>query len=106
MLSGFPYPIVIWKTIPRPFRSFCKLKHSAFPGTKNVCSCNYKLKHKHELNVLYSVVIISVFTYQVNMDGQMKSRSSVQWFTKHVFLKPLPENYSFPSCDMKVELCV
>jgi hypothetical protein len=106
MLAGFPDPIVIWKTIPRAFRSFCNSTHSAFPGNKNVCSCKCKIKHKNECNVLYSVVIISVFTYQVDMDGQMKSRSSIQWFTKQVFLKPPPENYSFPSCDMKVEFCV
>jgi len=75
MLAGFPDLIVIWKTIPRAFRSFCKSTHSAFPGNKNVCSCNYKIKHKNELNDLYSVVIMLVFTYQVDMDGQIKSRS-------------------------------
>lgn len=106
MLAGFPDLIVIWKTIPRALRFFWKSAHSAFPGNKNVCSCNYKIKLKNELNVLYSVVLISVFTYHVDMDGQMKFRSSVQWFTEQVFLKPLPKNYSVPSCDMKVEFCV
>jgi hypothetical protein len=85
MLAGFPDPIVIWKTIARAFRSFCKSTPSPFPGNKNIYSCNYTIKHKNEHNVLYSVVIISVFTYQVDMDGQMKSRSSVQWFTNKFF---------------------
>jgi hypothetical protein len=75
MLAGFPDPIVIWKTIPRALRLFCKSTHSEFPGNKNVCSCNYKIKHKNELSVLYSVVIMLGFAYQVDMDGQMKSRS-------------------------------
>jgi hypothetical protein len=92
MIAGFPDPTVIWKTIPRAFRSFCKSTHSAFPGNKNVCSCNFKIRHKNELNILYCVVIISVFTYQVDLDGKMKSRSSVQWFIKQVLLKPPPEN--------------